>query len=100
MKERRKKLYGSKKELAGLVLIAAVTLIVTAVICCIFFFGLETACSREISNAYKSTVSRLSDEINRIGGLTSIGGILKESSAESSEGSGAEQSQDSGIKTA
>ena len=98
MKEKRKKLYGSKKELTGIVVIVAVTLLVTAMICCIFVFGLETACSREISNAYKSTVSRLSDEINGIGGLTSLGGILKESSAESSDGR--EQSVSSEIRTA
>ena len=85
MKETPKKLYSSKKQLISIIIIVTVTLLVSAAVSCIIIFGLDTACSKEISNAYKSTVSRLPDEINGIGGLTSFGGILKESSAETSQ---------------
>ena len=82
MKGRRKKLYNSKDQLVNIIIIVITTLLVCTVICCILLFGLENACSREISNAYKSTVSKLSNEIHGIGGLT--GDILNNSSSANS----------------
>ncbi len=86
MKGKKKKLFSSRKQLLSVILITAVTVIVTAAVY-IILLGTSNIFRTELSTAYRSTVSRLSDEINGIG-LNGIGRIWRESSV-SSEPSGA-----------